>query len=1021
MKKNDSKGSTLNENQEIPTNSSNSQNSSTSSTNWMEKLKPSAKNRVIQKRYKQLSTVGICNLKTEHEDLTKYGIDTAGLSRIADSSQNESPQKNSLHPSHQRRTSDYLQKWNRFVVQSKYQILQIETNDPNHTLGLDEEIIGPEIDMDASMQCFEEIGNLLEEKYTNAYSENMYLNQQDGHSIIPFLLISCKEIHRMCLSDYEIKHIYKSYKSKSKSFKAEAFDYYRIGLINFYKGKYFMAYNNFRNAVKLKPNDANISKWFCFVGIIILFCENGKLDFSNLRHKKFYIEEETDKTVSNSSDEGGYTFFGCCSTRKNNDSKIRSVQMQIVNNNLKENNFLLSNSSGSNTDGLLSSLGPHDKDKEPRERDIPNYLSFNFTLYNEKQGKSINHKELADDIMTHIICVIEKDNPKNIQIEGWWIMLIISTFIDLHKNQKIFQEKIIYEPKYCIKKIKEKDDYLSYICYAEYNYLIDDNYQIDKLLKQLINKYPNKVEAYLRYWQLLTKGKFKNYEQANKISEFYWKNSSTIQFDDGIYGLYILVTHAKTSYLIGNHFYAITYFQKEYPSNFLFPSIYYLFGKYSSKSNSKSLKNVSMSSLKEVFRLLYEDLQYSVLYWLGNIYYNTGSFDQCFKVWRNYLENADKSFDLSLKKTERIKAFLRKYEMLWNSMNDFKKNLNFIKKIKINYSNNSNCNSAQSNKNLNKILPSSTQGKNSNNMTSTYTNTHTNSNSTNNSKLSNYLKTLQSIKEIEVNLKMNKSFVYEYYKALCYFYIDKNVSEGIKILMNIINTKKHYMNALFALWKILAFLREYKLLLNFSYFIIKIAHRNEVSASDWIKSYMLYSKALMFNKKYDEAIILLINTLDLFAHVPLEEAKYLNSIYKLNKISTTNFFVNFDKALQFYSKYHVYKKNQAIFQHNYTLKKVRKNMKSDMFLNNHNNLVELKSDKESRENDSQNQIQVSMMNSLRSSLTANSVVELQNKIDSSNTLQDLEIDNLNKLEEYIESNIDNIEVPVESPCNIYLK
>jgi hypothetical protein len=1004
MKKNESKGTTVNENPEVPTNSSNSQNSSTSSVNWMDKLKPSAKNRVIQKRYQQLSTVGNGNLKTDQEDLTKYGIDTAGLSRIGDSSQNdqnESMRKNSpIGATHQRKKSDYLQKWNKFVVQSKFQILQIETNDPNQTLGLDEEIIGPEIDMDASMQCFEEIGNLLEEKYTNAYNENMYLNQQDGHSIIPFLLISCKEIHRMCLSDYEIKHIYKSYKSKSKSFKAEAFDYYRIGLINFYKGKYFMAYNNLRNAVKLKSNDPNISKWFCFVGIIILFCENGKLDFLNLRNKKFE-ETEIDKTVSNSSNDEGFTFFGCCSTRKVNEGKIRSVQMQIVNNNIKENNFILSNNSGNNTDALLS--GTQEKDRD--QRDQPNYLSFNFTLYTEKQGKNINHKELADDIMTHILCVIEKDNPKNLQIEGWWIMLLISTFVYLHKNQKLFQEKNVYEPKYCIKKIKEKDDYLSYISYAEYNYLIDENYQIDKLLKQLIHKYPNKVEAYLRYWQLLTKGKFKNYEQANKISEFYWKNSSTIQFDDGIYGLYILITHAKTSYLIGNHFYAITYFQKEYPSNFLFPSIYYLFGKYSSKSNSKSLKNVSLSSLKEVFRLLYEDLQYSVLYWLGNIYYNIGSYDQCFKVWRNYLENAEKSFDVSLKKTERIKGFLRKYEVLWNSMNDFKKNLNFIKKIKC--STNS---QTQSNKNLSKILPSTTQGKN-NNMTSTYTNTHTNSNSTNTSKLTNYLKTLQSIKEIEVNLKMNKNFVYDYYKALCYFYIDKNVSEGIRILMNIINTKKHYMNALFALWKILAFLREYKLLLNLSYFIIKIAHRNEVSASDWIKSYMLYSKALMYNKKYDEAIILLINTLDLFAHVPLEEAKYLNSIYKQNKISTTNFFVNFDKALQFYSKYHVYKKSQAIFQHNYTLKKGRKNMKNDIFLN---NVIDIKSERENKETDTL--IQISMMNTFKSSNTTNSVIELQNKIDSSNTLNDLEIDNINKLEEYIESNIDSIEVPVESPC-----
>lgn len=41
-----------------------------------------------------------------------------------------------------------------------------------------------------------------------------------------------------------------------------------------------------------------------------------------------------------------------------------------------------------------------------------------------------------------------------------------------------------------------------------------------------------------------------------------------------------MITHAKSSYLIGNNYYAITYFQKEYPSNFLYPSIYYLVKKF---------------------------------------------------------------------------------------------------------------------------------------------------------------------------------------------------------------------------------------------------------------------------------------------------------------------------------------------------------------------------------------------------------------------------------------------------------
>jgi hypothetical protein len=60
------------------------------------------------------------------------------------------------------------------------------------------------------------------------------------------------------------------------------------------------------------------------------------------------------------------------------------------------------------------------------------------------------------------------------------------------------------------------------------------------------------------------------------------------------------------------------------------------------------------------------------------------------------------------------------------------------------------------------------------------------------------------------------------------------------------------------------------------------------------------------------------------AYIPLEEAKYLNSVYYQNKISTTNFFVNFDKALQFFSRYHIYKKSMGIFNFNFNFKKSKK-------------------------------------------------------------------------------------------------
>ena len=111
--------------------------------------------------------------------------------------------------------------------------------------------------------------------------------------------------------------------------------------------------------------------------------------------------------------------------------------------------------------------------------------------------------------------------------------MLIGSFCEIHKDQNLFEE--FYEPKYCIKKIKAIDPFFSYLAYAEHNFIIDENYEIDKILNQMMDKYPNRIESYLKYWQLLTKGKFKNLNLAYKLSENYWKNSSVINLEENIY------------------------------------------------------------------------------------------------------------------------------------------------------------------------------------------------------------------------------------------------------------------------------------------------------------------------------------------------------------------------------------------------------------------------------------------------------------------------------------------------------
>jgi hypothetical protein len=122
------------------------------------------------------------------------------------------------------------------------------------------------------------------------------------------------------------------------------------------------------------------------------------------------------------------------------------------------------------------------------------------------------------------------------------------------------------------------------------------------------------------------------------------------------------------------------------------------------------------------------------------------------------------------------------------------------------------------------------------------------------------------------------------------------------------------MDAYYSIWRILKINKRYKSLIDFSFYLVKISHNSEVLFEDWLKSYILYSKALYLDDKLNDALELLRGLLDIFANIPLDEIKYLSEINKKNKISLkNNNFFDFDYVLSFYSKYHIYSKCEAIF------------------------------------------------------------------------------------------------------------
>lgn len=273
----------------------------------------------------------------------------------------------------------YLAKWNKCVFENKLTLADLNSiHDQSQVIQKNN------IDNSLLSDDLENINNEMEERMKLNLCENGFLKQL-YHSIIPFLLIQNKEIHRMCLSDYELKLFYKTYnKKKSESERKNPYESYRQGIINFYKGKYLDAYAHFKNANIKKETDLNIAKWLAFTSIILLMC-NKKIDFNNIRNIKVENNKESDDEGKDNS-----ILFPCCTSRKN-ENKIKSLQTNSL---AIQNNFFFNNTNYENNKNIGS---------------INNYFSnsinsgFNFNV------SKISQVNLAKEITKLLKMLVKKD------------------------------------------------------------------------------------------------------------------------------------------------------------------------------------------------------------------------------------------------------------------------------------------------------------------------------------------------------------------------------------------------------------------------------------------------------------------------------------------------------------------------------------------------------------------------------------------------------------------------------------
>jgi hypothetical protein len=470
-------------------------------------------------------------------------------------------------------------KWSNMVKKSKQEMLKIDLSQSEVLSSTNQ------LDFSAMSENMDDFNDIIEENYQVVITENSFL-KQESHSILPFFFLSSREIHRMCLSDYEIKLVNKSIKNKIKNNRLDWMDYYKKALIKFYQAKYFESYMNFKAAHNMRSKDKEVGKWLAFNILIIVFCAN--YEAANGENSKLNVNEITNSflnfNIGSSDKKSAYANYNNTNGNSQNfNSNKNNNNFSNINNNASNNptaNNCFNNSfkinfsnmekisiknkeydySGStNTNENIS-----DEDEKTAlfsccssrkakiktigvsslvnafQADRDSNIKFNKSglcrelenLLNELLELSVTENLKCDSNYTENNCeFLSKENAYRIEI--WWMLMIVSVFAKLKPDQKAFVK--FYDPKHCVKKIKERDVYLGYLAYAEYNSLINKSFNPENIFMEIIYKYPKRIEGYLKFWSRLVKNTPKEYKKAHSLSEVFWKNSSIIQFDNDVY------------------------------------------------------------------------------------------------------------------------------------------------------------------------------------------------------------------------------------------------------------------------------------------------------------------------------------------------------------------------------------------------------------------------------------------------------------------------------------------------------
>ena len=682
------------------------------------------------------------------------------------------------------------------------------------------------------------------DKFKQVNSSSQSFCESSYSSIIPFLLIQDKQLHRGVISEIDLNKWLNVIDNQNYKY------YYQKGLILFYYGDYLSSYNFFKLSVSLFESEianknlsnkismllGNIYKWLAFAAMIVLFCQDkSKVTSIDLcQQLKCKLFEPTNSNLNNKIQEKINPLFICFNRRKED----------------------------SNKSSLLFLSEKFDENK--------NYIITNLTQLNV--DTSILCQEIEYCIHQSLLCECNR-------LECNWLILYILIYLEYHPTSNIFYYFKKFSALQCIKNIKSRDKYLSYIAYDIYQSIKNNSYSSSyDIYNELISEYPYRVEGYIMLYILMTKKNFHYQEETQKkiidlIEHF---TISSLKIDNSFYS-YILLIQSRCQYIFKKKLIlSMKMLEKLYVFNMNYPIILFLFSKWGAESKDLNLKQYIISILSQIHFLLYQDKKYLTYYWTGFVYHNMTSIIDVAEIYKNYKAFVDsmKEFKSHSKKFIQCNEYIKdqSIEQYIKSLDEFKNDIQNISKEK------------EKKKEIYNLYEQ--------------------------------IRKMEQLSKKIPKFRFNK----DYYRAYVMYKLNPNEEkQNIIHLYTSIHLSNDYsllekIRSLFHLWKYLKEQKNVTLQYKLAYYLCVVSSTENIPLPLWMKSFSLLSKSLIKMKKFEQSISVITSLLDIYIH---------NETYKTNcPINISNFYLNYEQAMNYYSKSNIFYKNKFIIDKAYQKSKI---------------------------------------------------------------------------------------------------